>query len=237
VARQDADDISHPRRFERQLARLRADPALAVVGACVSLFPTGRAGPGMARWARWHNALLTHETMANDALIDSVLCHGSAFFRAAALAGAGGWRDEAGPEDVDLWLRLLAGGARLGKCPERLYGWRQHARGATHTDPRYGKAAFHAARARGLGATFLRARAARVTLVGVGESLAAWQRTLAAAGHACDVVVAARPTRDALARLAPPVVLVFGALPARTRWRAALGRAGLVEREAFVFVA
>src|SRR5437868_4710421 len=54
VARHDADDVSHPRRIERQVARLRAEPALAVVGSRVSLFPSGRTSPGMQRWARWH---------------------------------------------------------------------------------------------------------------------------------------------------------------------------------------
>jgi hypothetical protein len=51
------------------------------------------------------------------------------------------------------------------------------------------------------------------------------------------VVEAGRPPRVALATLATPLVLVFGAAPARHCWRQALGAAGLMEMSDFVFVA
>lgn len=240
VARQDADDVSHPRRLSLQVAHLRAHPDLAVVGSRVSLFPAGRVAAGMRRWALWHNALLTHEAMAADALVDSVLCHGTAVFRADALAEVGGWRDVDGPEDVDLWLRMLARGQRLGKLPRTLYAWRQRATSATRTDPRYGADRFRALKADALAALPLARTPGGVTLVGVGRSLAAWSDALAARGVEYARVEAARPVGEAWTALGAPgvrLVLVFGARPARERWRAALTARGRVERDDFVFVA
>src|SRR5262249_56702244 len=91
--------------------------------------------PGMRRWARWHNALSTHEAMAREALIDSPLAHGTAMIRRTWLARVGGWRDRGWPEDPDLWLRMLARGARLEKRDAPLYAWRQHSQSATRRDP------------------------------------------------------------------------------------------------------
>jgi hypothetical protein len=194
----------------------------------------------MARWARWHNSLLDHDAMAREALVDSVLCHGTAFLRTETAAEVGGWRDEGWPEDVDLWVRLLARGAHFAKCPETLYGWRQHAHSATRTDARYGAARFRAVRVFGLSLGLLAGARPRCTLVGVGRSLSAWQaalgEVLGAAGRV-EVVTAPRPTSAALAQLAPPIVLVFGARQARERWRAALGAHGLRELRDFAFVA
>jgi len=113
IARQDADDISHRRRFELQLEELRGSPETAVVGSRVRLFPAGEVGVGMRRWVLWHNALLAHQAMANEALIDSPLAHGSATMRRGWLERAGGWVDRGWPEDVDLWLRLIEAGARF----------------------------------------------------------------------------------------------------------------------------
>src|SRR5688572_23288410 len=66
LARHDADDLSHRRRFELQLAHLLARPEAGVCGARVRLFPPARVGEGMRRWGAWHDALLEHEEMARD---------------------------------------------------------------------------------------------------------------------------------------------------------------------------
>src|SRR5262245_38357044 len=137
IARQDADDLSHRRRLALQRAHLAAHRGTAVVGCRVRLFPAAAVGVGMHRWVRWHNALLTHEAIAREALIDSPLAHGTALIRRAALERVGGWRDRGWPEDVDLWIRLLDRGARFAKLPQTLYGWRRHPGSATHQDPRY----------------------------------------------------------------------------------------------------
>jgi GT2 family glycosyltransferase len=232
LARHDGDDVSHRLRFERQLAFLGAHRDVAVVGCRLRLFPAGRTAAGMRRWAAWHNAQLTHEAMARDALIDSPLAHGTALFRRAALERAGGWRDAGWAEDLDLWLRMLECGARFGKCGEMLYAWRQHAASATRSDPRYAPEQFLALKCAALGRGLL-AGAPRVTVVGVGTSLTRWAEALAAPGREVRALIAPR----ALPALEPPAVLVFGSWPAREARRAVLAARGLREGTDFAFVA
>jgi glycosyltransferase involved in cell wall biosynthesis len=236
IARHDADDLSHRLRFERQRAFLAAHAAVAAVGCRVRLFPAASVGVGMRRWAAWHNSLLGHEEMAREALIDSPLAHASALIRRRWLERIGGWTERDWPEDVDLWLRLIADGARLAKLPATLYGWRQHPGSATHRDPRYRRERLVAFKRDALARGILRGAGA-ATLVGVGASLERWRAELAPLPLRLAAVTAGRPTAAAVAGLRPPVVLVFGAAAARARWRAALVAAGLVETRDFVFIA
>ena len=236
VARHDADDLSHRDRFARQLDHLTAHPRTAAVGCRLRLFPTADVTDGMRRWARWHNSLLTHEAMAREALIDSPLAHGTAMIRGTWLARVGGWRDLGWPEDLDLWLRMLARGARLGKCEATLYAWRQHPASATRRDPRYAPARFADLRLDALRRGFL-ARRRAVTLVGVGRTLQEWESRLAATGIRVQPIEAARPRPEVMRALLPCSVLVFGAVPARSRWREALLGVGMRELRDFVFVA
>ena len=234
IARHDADDLSHRRRLALQQGHLASHPRVSVVGCRVRLFPS--AGTGMRRWVGWHNGLLTHEAMAREALIDSPLAHGTALMRRRALERVGGWEEHDWPEDLDLWLRLLDAGHRFAKLPLTLYAWRQHADSATRRDPRYRAERFAALRRATLERGLL-CGAHRTTLVGVGRSLDAWRLALAGRGRVVRVLAAGRPSRDVISALVPPVVLVFGAAPARRRWREALGANGLAEGSEFAFVA
>jgi len=235
IARHDADDLSHRRRFELQHAHLETHPRTTALGTRLRLFPAGAIGPGMRRWEAWHNALLDHDAMARDALIDSPLAHGTAVVSRAALERIGGWRERGWPEDVDLWLRLIGDGARLAKLPVTLYAWRRHRGSATHRDPRYTRDRYDALRVDALERGPLRG-ARSVTVVGVGASLARWQGLLSGRGWRTEPVAAGRPSPAAVRRMTTPVVLVFGAPPARERWRQALATAGVDERQV-VYVA
>jgi glycosyltransferase involved in cell wall biosynthesis len=236
IARHDADDLSHPRRLERQLEWLAAHPEVDVVGCRLALRPRDFAGVGMLRWVAWHNALLTHDEMAREVLVDSPLAHATAMLRRSALERVGGWRELGWPEDLDLWIRLLRSGARLAKHPATLYAWRQLRGSVTRSAARCGREAFDSLKLDALCQGLLRDSAA-VTLIGVGRSLERWRALLAASGRAVSASVAGRPSGAALAAITPPAVLVFGAAPARARWRAALSGAGRYEGRDFVFVA
>lgn len=236
LARHDGDDVSRRDRLAAQLGAFARDPGLAVVGCRVRLFPDRAVGAGMRRWAAWHNALLDHDAMEREAWIDSPLCHGTAMIRADALAAVGGWRERGVAEDVDLWLRAFAAGLRFAKLPRALYAWRQRAGSATRRDPRYGRGRMIALKAESVSGR-LGAPETRMQVVGVGASLETWRVALAATGRAVDTLVAPRPTPTALAAIAPPCVLVFGAAAARARWRTALEGSGLIELVDFVFVA
>jgi glycosyltransferase involved in cell wall biosynthesis len=235
LARHDADDVSHRTRFERQLETLHADPGVAVVGSRLRMFPDPDVGPGMRRWADWHNALLTHDAMYGERLIDSPLAHGTAVLRAEWLDRVGGWAERGWAEDLDLWLRLFEAGARFAKRPDVLYGWRQHPRSSTRRDPRYRRDRFIALKLDALERGILAGRSS-LTVVGVGDSLARCA-TVFATRRRVRTVHAGRPSARSLACLEPPVVMVFGTPKARTRWRQALAKSGLREGSEFVFIA
>lgn len=234
IARHDGDDLSHRDRFALQISALAGAPEVDVIGACLRMFPAARTTAGMRRWSAWHNALLTHEDMAREALIDSVLAHGTAMFRRAALESVNGWRERGWAEDMDLWLRLLAGGHRFAKLDRTLYAWRQHPASATRQDPRYQRVQMDALKLDALTRGPL-APARVATVIGVGRSLETWTRLLRGQGWNVTPRTHGRPGGARV--LDPPLVLVFGSAIARSRWRRMLAERGLTEGREFVFVA
>ena len=236
IARHDADDLSHRRRFELQHSYAAAHPAVTAIGSRLRLFPHDHAGVGMRRWAAWHNGLLDHEAICAEMLIDSPLAHGTALVRRKAIEAIGGWAERGWAEDLDLWLRLRDDGARFAKLREVLYGWRQHAGSATRRDPRYATARFVALKIAALERGLLRDEPA-VHLAGTGESLARWRAALHHTGRAVIPHALRRPSAEAVRRLARPLVLVSTAAVARERWRRALSDSGMREMQDFTFVA
>jgi len=238
LARHDADDLSHRERLALQVAWLRAHPRVALLGTRLRLFPAAAVKPGMTRWAAWHNALLEHDGMAREVLVDSPLAHGTALLRRHWVERVGGWTDRGWPEDLDLWIRLLEAGARFAKLPQVLYGWRQHPASATWRDPAFSRERVLALKRDALGRGLLRGRH-EVTLVGVGASLCNWSAALGAQGLRVHALERGRPGPPGPAGGGPrpPIVLVFGAPSARQRWRDALAAGGLEEGRDFVFVA
>jgi glycosyltransferase involved in cell wall biosynthesis len=122
VARLDADDVALPRRLERQVARLRAEPAVAIVGSDVAdLDEAGRPGPvhEMPRGpvaVRWH-ALFAAPFFHPTVLVDREVLdrHGLRYDHSFLES-----------EDYELWTRLLelADGDNV---PEPLVLKREHA--------------------------------------------------------------------------------------------------------------
>lgn len=161
LARMDADDLSLPGRLAAQVDLLGTDPRLGAVGTRVEPFPPEAVGDGLARYVDWQNGIVTPGEHARQIFVESPLCHPSVVFRREALEAVGGFRDVAGPEDYDLFLRLDAAGWLLAKVPRVLLRWRRHPRQTTFTDPRYSlerhretKAPFLAARLARLGRPF-----------------------------------------------------------------------------------
>lgn len=124
VARQDQDDLSHPRRLERQVACLDRAPEAVVVGTlCDCVDATGRRVRPRDRWR-----LVGCRPLPP-------FPHGSACMRRSAFERAGGYRDGTHHwEDVDLFLRLVQLGPIL-VLPEALYRYRFHARSLTASTP------------------------------------------------------------------------------------------------------
>jgi len=147
VARMDADDVSHPRRFELQVALMRAHPEVSVAGCLVRSFPKRSVREGFRIYEAWLNSLIAHEDMVREIFIESPLAHPSTMMRRTELIELGGYEDHGWPEDYDLWLRYHLAGKRFAKVPEVLYFWREHQDRLSRTDPRYAVERFLRAKA------------------------------------------------------------------------------------------
>lgn len=115
IARMDSDDISHPARFEKQLAAFEEQHQLSLVGSWVSEFE--------------NNATVTTTIRRVPETQDEVIrtfgdkCpvnHPSIMYRKSALIRAGGYRADYMQEDYDLWGRMLATGCIFRNIPECL---------------------------------------------------------------------------------------------------------------------
>lgn len=120
LARMDGDDISLPKRFERQLEFLEANPDYGVVGT--STYDVNEDG----RLAEHHDRYpFDHEGFVQELERWSPLCHSSVMMRRDIVRAHGGYRQAYRHcEDYDLWLRLSLH-TRLCSIPEQLLQYRR----------------------------------------------------------------------------------------------------------------
>jgi len=122
TGRQDADDISSPDRFARQLAAFEADPGLvAISGSCIHIDAAGRETG--TRYA------IPDPDAADDRAFPAAepyLLHPFLMVRSDAFAAVHGYRYVLHSEDTDLYWRLRETG-RLKNLPDSLGKMRLHA--------------------------------------------------------------------------------------------------------------
>lgn len=134
IARQDADDWSHPERLARQCEYLMRHPEIDVLATCAE-FVDAEGRPIETAWTttvrRQYDGLQTPEALARWLPRVDCLQHGSVMARRETLRRARGYR-AAFPcaQEYDLSLRLLPE-ARFAKLPSRLYTSRVHDRQAS----------------------------------------------------------------------------------------------------------
>ena len=169
VARMDADDVSHPRRLEQQVALMRAHTEVSVAGCLVRSFPKRCVREGFRIYEAWLNSLIAHEDIVREIFIESPLAHPSVLMRRTELLSLGGYEDRGWPEDYDLWLRYYIAGKRFAKVPEVLYFWRERENRLTRTDARYSVEHFLQAKAHYLAKGPLKGKEA-VIIWGAGQT-------------------------------------------------------------------
>jgi hypothetical protein len=128
IARMDADDISYPDRFERQVAYLRAHPQVAAVGTQARIVDA-RGNPT----GGYSNFPCAPVDVA-DALIKRgcAIKHPSVLMRRDMIIEVGLYRPAVEhAEDFDLWLRL-AELHLVANLPEVLLDYRQHTGQVSH---------------------------------------------------------------------------------------------------------
>ena len=128
IVRHDADDLSHPERFQRQMDFLDAHPDYGVVGAVPQLIDV-------------HDNLLTlkgWDATDNDEIQRKLpdymcLCGPTIMMRRECLKAAGFYFSEGldASEDYDICLRL-AEVTKLASLDGALYLYRQHPNSASH---------------------------------------------------------------------------------------------------------
>lgn len=181
IARMDADDIALPHRLARQVAAFDADPRLTVVSCLVEAFPAAAITDGMRRYLAWLNGLVSPEAIRDALFVESPIAHPSAVIRTEALRAAGGYRAFEGPEDYDLWLRLLLDGGRAAKVPEVLLRWRDSPGRLSRVDPRCHRRRFLATKLAHLPRVV--APGTPVQIWGAGPSGRRWLRALQGRGY------------------------------------------------------
>ena len=113
VAIMDADNISTPDRFARQVAVMEADPGLAIVGGNITEF-VGEP----------ENVVGRREVPPTDAEIKEYMKFRcpmnlvTVMFRKSMVEEAGGFIDWYCEEDYYLWLRMALAGMRFENVPE-----------------------------------------------------------------------------------------------------------------------
>ena len=117
IAKFDQDDVSLPERLERQVSFLDRHPEVGLLGASYFRWPGGET-----RWLR--TPPVTHTGMRWKLLFSNVVCHSAVMLRAALSAtGELYYAPLPGPQDYDLWVRLLRH-TRGASIPEPLVLYR-----------------------------------------------------------------------------------------------------------------
>lgn len=103
IARMDADDISHPERFTRQVALLRENPTIGICGTWARRFKEDQT-------IGWTRPPTTPAAVASGAFFECPFVHPTVLTRRAILEKTGLRYDpqKTPAEDYDLWVRLLS---------------------------------------------------------------------------------------------------------------------------------
>ena len=180
VARMDADDRSHPQRLALQVDLLNHRD-IDIASCLVECFPRRDLPAGMQRYESWINTLIEERDIRAALFIESPIPHPTAMFRRQTFESVGGYRDDVGPEDYDLWLRMILSGSRVVKVPRALVEWRDTPTRLSRTDQRYAKQQFFAAKIRHF--PRMVASGTPLQIWGSGPTARRWSRRLREAGY------------------------------------------------------
>lgn len=119
VARMDADDISCPDRFEKQLKFLQENRDVAVVSSWMACF---EEDPDNIAFIR--KMPQKHDDIGKIARYRNPVCHPPTMFRRSEVEAVGGYTDRQRNQDYHLWARMLLNGSKITCIPEPLYKFR-----------------------------------------------------------------------------------------------------------------
>jgi glycosyltransferase involved in cell wall biosynthesis len=117
IARMDQDDISAPRRLERQVRSLERNSRIAFLGTSFTMIDMD----GKLIGHSYH--MDRPEDIKLEIFTRNPLGHGTTMIRRSALLDVGGYNEKQDVEDYDLWYRLLKDHDGMSLA-EELYSWR-----------------------------------------------------------------------------------------------------------------
>jgi glycosyltransferase involved in cell wall biosynthesis len=118
IARQDADDVSHPQRLEQQWEAVSREPETVFCHTNVELIGNNVSSVGRSHFPR------TQGFLALKLCFQCGIVHSTAFFKKETALAVGGYQGEQA-EDYGLWGRLVENGRAIG-LPKRLLKFRVH---------------------------------------------------------------------------------------------------------------
>lgn len=247
IARMDADDITHPQRFEMQIKQLETDPRIALCGTQVRM--TGEnVGYGRRRYESWINSLCDHDAIVRELFVECPIPHPTFMIRRSAFDRVGGYQEHGWAEDYDLCMRLFEAGDRFGKAPSVLLDWTESPKRLSMTSDRYSPEQFRALKRHYLFRTYLR-EPRPIIQWGAGEVGKRWLREWTELRPSAVVDIHPRKIGRAIhgyriispEELPPPgaafILVAVGALTARKEIREWLEPRGYRELKDYLFLA
>ncbi len=116
IFRMDADDVSVPTRFEKQIKFLEENPEIDAVGTDIAEFQTDPEEKNK----RIRECPAKHEDIVKMAKRRNPMNHVTVCMKREALVACGGYKTLLLLEDYYLWLNMLASGAKLANINESL---------------------------------------------------------------------------------------------------------------------
>lgn len=100
IARMDADDISHPERFEKQIKYLVENPDVQVVSSGYGLFKKNKV-------SHIYQLPVTDSDIKEQLNYSSAICHAGSIYSKSHILKFGGYNEKLDMlEDIDLWQRI-----------------------------------------------------------------------------------------------------------------------------------
>ena len=132
IARQDADDISLPLRFERQVEFFQNHPNVVLLGTWADIIDEDDKYTGRTHEHPTDSQVLKFELVFNNPFV-----HSSVMFRIDEAAKVGGYADERKAfEDYDLWSRI-SHHYPVANLGEKLLLYREVSSGISKSNPNY----------------------------------------------------------------------------------------------------
>ena len=115
IARMDADDISLPNRFEKQIAYFEKHPDTAVLGGCIQEIDGKTRKPVAIR-----KVPVTDTEIKNFIKTRSPFNHMTVIYKKSAVLDTGNYQPFHLMEDYYLWARMAAKGYKMANLPDIL---------------------------------------------------------------------------------------------------------------------